>query len=111
MSKVLITEIEEKEYRFALDRKEIIRAEKLGLKLKDFETSPLTQISILWSVGLHKYQPNLSEQKSLDLIDKYVEEGGDINEVVEFLSNEYASFFQTTQADTKKLKKARVETI
>lgn len=111
MAKKLVVDIENKEYEFALDRKEIIRAEKIGLKLKEIENNPLTQMSILWTVGLHKLQPTLSNEKALDLMDKYIEEGGDISEVVEFLSNEYASFFQTTQTDTKSLKKARVEQI
>lgn len=110
MSKVLITEIEEKEYRFALDRNEIIRAEKLGLKLREIENAPITQLSILWSVGLHKHQPNLNEKQTLSLLDKYIEEDGDFNEIIEFLTGEYSAFFQTTQADTKK-KKARVEII
>ena len=109
MNKVLVIDVENKEYKFALDRSEIVRAEKIGLKLREIETSPLTQISIFWCVGLHKLQPSLNEKQCLALLDKYVEEDGDVNEVIEFLSNEYAAFFQTTQANTKK--KARVETI
>lgn len=109
MSKVLIIDVEEKEYKFALDRNEIVRAEKMGFKLKEIENSPVTQISLFWLVGLHKFHPNLNEKQALGLFDKYIDEGGDVNEVIEFLSNEYAAFFQTTQADTKK--KARVEMI
>jgi hypothetical protein len=37
-----------------------------------------------------------------------MEEGVDVQEVIEFLSNEYQAFTQTTQADTTKVKKARV---
>lgn len=111
MARKLVVDIENKEYGFALDRKEIMRAEKIGLKIKEIDNNPLTQMSILWTVGLHKLQPTLSNDKALDLMDKYTEEGGDVNEVIEFLSNEYASFFQTTQTDTKSLKKARVEEI
>lgn len=110
MSKVLIIDVQEKEYKFALDRKEIVRAEKIGFRIRDIENSPITQISLFWKVGLHKYQPNLNDNQCDELMDLYIEEGGDINEVIEFLSNEYVAFLQTTQVDTKK-KKARVETI
>ena len=108
MSKRLIVEIEGSEYSFALDRKEIVRAEKNGLRLREADDSPATQMTILWTIGLHKYQSNINEKVCSDLMDKYIDEGGDIQEVIEFLSGEYASFFQTTQTNSKQLKKARV---
>lgn len=110
MSKVLIIDVANKEYKFGLDRKEIVRAEKIGFRIREIESSPVTQISMFWKVGLHKHQPNLNDMQCDDLMDKYIEEGGDVNEVIEFLSQEYVAFLQTTQADTKK-KKARVEEI
>lgn len=109
--KKLIVDIEGKDYEFALDRKEIIRGESLGFKLREIENNPMTQISLFWAIGLHKLQPKIKNDEALELLDKYLEEGGDINEVIEFLSNQYIAFLQTTQTDTKKVKKARVEEI
>lgn len=109
MTRKFIVEIEDKEYAFALDRKEIVRGEQLGMRLRDFELSPVTQTSILWQVGLHKFQPKLNAVVASDLMDKYIEEGGDVQEIVGFLLEEYASFFENTQTDTQKVKKGRVE--
>lgn len=111
MSKVLIAEIGGKEYKFALDRKEIIRAEARGFSAREIENSPTTQMSFLWEAGLHKFQPNLKLEESLGLMDTYIEEDGDIAEIIEFLSNEYAAFLQATPTNSKKLKKARVESV
>lgn len=111
MSRVLITEIGGKEYKFALDRKEIIRAEARGFSAKEIENAPTTQMSFLWEAGLHKFQPNLKLDEALGLMDTYAEEDGDVQEVIEFLSTEYAAFLQATPKNSKKLKKARVESV
>lgn len=108
MSKIFI-EVGEKEYTLELDRKEIARAEVLGLRVREFENAPTTQSYLLFRSGLHKNHPNLKASECDDLFDKYAKEDGDTNEIIELLLNEYASFFSTTQADTTKVKKARVE--
>lgn len=108
MSRKMIIDIDGKDYTLSLDRKEIVRGEKIGLNLSQLESSPLTQMSIFWNVGLHKEQPNLSTIKLEELMDKFIEEGGDIKEVIGFLSEEYATFFQTNLQNTKTLKKARL---
>lgn len=107
MAKIAI-EVSDKEYLFEIDRKEIIRAEKIGFRIKEIESSPLTQLYLLWNVGLHKNQPTLSMNFTNDLMDKYESENGDVSEVIDFLSNEYLNFLQTTPQNTKELKKARV---
>jgi len=111
MAKVLIIDVDGKDYRFGLDRNEIRRGEKKGLRLKDFEDMPIDQITTLWEVGLHKYQPKLTEVQCEALYDKYLEEDGDLMEVIEFLMKEYAHFVPTLQTDTPKVKKARYEEI
>lgn len=111
MAKVMIVDIGDKEFKFALDRKELVRAEKLGFNIRQIEDNPMTQISLFWTIGLHKLQPSLNENQCLELLDKYIEEDGDLTEVIEFLSQEYVAFLQTTQFDSKKSKKGRVETL
>ena len=107
MSKMIV-DITDKEYIFEIDRQEIVRAERIGFRREEINSTPLTQLYLLWNVGLHKNQPSLSMTLTNSLFDKYDEEGGDTSEVIEFLSNEYLNFLQTNQPDTKKLKKARL---
>lgn len=108
MSKIFI-EVSEKEYCLELNRKEISRSEDLGLKVRDFENSPAKQSYQLFRCGLHLNHPNLKGYECDELFDAYSNEGGDTNEIMELLLEQYASFFSTTQADTTKVKKARVE--
>jgi len=111
MVNVLVIDVSGVEYKFALDRAEIVRAEKMGLKLKALEDTPLTQMTFLWAIGLHKIQPKLFNEECYELYDKYLAENGDVQEVIQFLSNEYGSFFQTTQQSTEETKKARLEVL
>jgi hypothetical protein len=108
MAKKMIVDINGKDYEFALDRKEMVRGEGLGFRIDELASKPQTQVSLFWAIGLHKFQPTLRLDKAFDLIDVYMLEGGDVQEVIEFLSNEYQAFTQTTQVDTSKVKKARV---
>lgn len=109
MSRKMIIDVGGEEYTFGIDRNEIRRGEKAGLNISLVEQFPATQMTILWTVGLHKYQPNLNQKVCIDLMDKYLDEGGDLTEVVQFLMEEYNNSFTITQTDSKKLKKARVE--
>lgn len=97
-------EIGGKEYVFSLDREEIKRGEKMGLRVRLIEDEPLTQISLLWFVGLRKHQPNISPKVADDLMRTYTEEGGSYEEIIAFLLEEYSTFFQTTQLNTEKKK-------
>ena len=57
-----------------------------------------------------KNHPTVTLDKSIELLEKYQEENGDIQEVLEFLSEEYANFVNAP-ADTsskKKKKKAKI---
>lgn len=108
MSRKMIIDIDGSEYAFGLDRSEIKRAEKLGFDINKFNSMPMTQTDLFWSIGLHKYQPNLNLDKCYKLIEQYQNEDGDIQEVINFLSEEYTTFFLATLQDTKTLKKARV---
>ena len=111
MSRKLTIDVKGKEYEFGLDRKELKRAEGLGFKINELQDKPVTQIELFWLVGLHKYQPKIKPDEASALMDSYIEEGGDVSEIIEFLSEEYLAFFPTTQVDTKEVKKARVEVI
>ena len=106
----LVIDVGGKDYAFALDRKEIKFAERLGFNLQAFNESPVSQMLTLWYAGLHKFQPKVSQNEAEELYDNYISEGGDAQEVIAFLSGEYADFLQTIQPDTAK-KKARIEEV
>lgn len=106
MSKIII-DVSGKEYKLELDRSEIKRAENMGFDINKISSSPLNQISILFRVALHKNHPNISLKDADKLYETYADEGGDTQEIMELLLEQYSSFFSTTQAST--VKKARVE--
>lgn len=106
MAKIII-DVNKKEYTLELNRAEIKRAEGFGLKVKDFENSPQTQMSNLFKASLHKNHPELNGAQCDELLDAYANEGGDIEDLMSNLLELYTSFFSTTQATIAK--KARVE--
>ena len=99
-------EIGGKTYKLCLTRKSIKEMERLGFDLQEFAKKPFTYIDILMYGGFIKYQEELSLDDVSELIDTYRLEGGDVNEIMEFLSEEYASFM-SAPTDTK-LKKAKI---
>lgn len=109
MSRTLKVEIAGKEYAFGLNRKEIVRGEKIGLRLKNTEDMPGTQMVLFWKVGIHQHHSNLNDSQCEELLDQFVAEGGNLSSVVQFLSEEYAAFFSPTQTDTKPEKPLKIE--
>lgn len=105
----MIVEVGGKEYKFELNREEIVRSSRLGLDMTRLNVNPLEQMVILWTVGLHKNQPQLSMSLCAKLFDVYAyEEEGDIREVIEFLSGQYQDFSFATQTDSNTKKKGRI---
>ena len=104
----LKVEIGDKDYLFELDRASIRRGELNGFIPQKIEQQPQTMLSMFWSVGLYKHHPNISYQKAVELYDKYADEGGDIQQVIEFLGEQYQTFSQATPEDSKKVKKAQI---
>lgn len=104
----LKVEIGDKEYLFELDRATIRRGEKNGFSMRYAEEQPNNALALLWSMGLYKNHPNITTQKAIDLYDQYAEEGGDILEITQFLSEQYRDFSLATPTDSKKVKKAQL---
>lgn len=105
----MIVEVGGKEYTMELDRAEIVRSSSYGLDMTRLRNNPLEQMVILWTVGLHKNHPNLSPSLCAKLFDAYAYvEDGDMQEVIEFLSNQYQAFSLATQTDSNTKKKARI---
>ena len=104
-------EISEKTYTLELNRNSIKWLEANGFVAVEFETKPLTYIDLLWTSGFVKNYPDLTKDECVSLLDKYESEGGDVQEVMKFLTDEYQNFILAL-ADTKsKKKKAKITTI
>lgn len=97
----------EKDYTLCLNRNAIKEMEKLGFNIQTFMAKPVTQMDVLWYGGFLTKHKNLSQNTVLGLLDKYREEGGDVNEVIEFLAEEYSNFVNAP-TDTKAKKKATI---
>ena len=96
------------DYLFELDRKEIKRGEILGFDRTKMESQMMNQMQLLWTIGLHKNQPNLSLKKCDDLFEEYAKENGDIAEVIQFLGEQYQSFLLATQSNSSEMKKGKI---
>lgn len=102
-----IIEIGGKEYTLCLTREAVKEMENSGFNIQDFMAKPITYMDILWVGGFYAKHRNINKTKALHLQDQYKEEGGDVNEVIEFLVNEYANFVNAP-TDTKSTKKAKI---
>lgn len=102
-------EIKNNTYKLCLNRNSIKEMERKGFDIQKFAQQPITYMDILWYGGFVKNHSELSLEKTTELIEEYQNEGGDVEEVITFLAEEYASFV-SAPADTK-LKKAKITRI
>ena len=91
-------------------RKDARRAEDEGLDIINGTTKLLRFSSKLFYTGLLAKQPNITEEKANEILDKYTEEGGDLNEIITFLSEQYSGFMKSPTS-TKKKKKTKIVAI
>jgi len=104
MSKLMKIEIENKEYILGYPtRKDAIKAEMNGLDVT--EAGKILSLSeTLFFTGLLAKQPDISRKKADELLDKYLEEGGELEEITQFLINEYSAFIKSPNGKKKKAK-------
>ena len=103
-------EIGDKEYKLCLTRQAVKEIESKGFNFQNFIEKPITYSDILWYGGFVKNHPTITPNKSIELLEAYQDENGDIQEVLEFLSEEYANFVNapTDTNSKKKKKKAKI---
>ena len=106
MAKMAV-EIGGKDYLLELDRKELRYLDSIGFSFERLTTNPPTQVALFWAGAMHKNQPKLHPSLAVELLDKYLDEGGELDEITEFLTEQYKTFSKATQVDTEK-KKPRV---
>ena len=103
----MVIEIEEKEYKLGYPtRKDAINAENHGLRLLQLENSPLAVSEQLFYTGLLANHPSITSDEASRLLGKYIEEGGEIGKINEFLIKQYSAFQQSP--DGKKKKKVKI---
>lgn len=103
-------EIKDKEYTLCLTREAVKQIENMGFNIQNFIQKPITYQDILWYGGFVANHSNVNPNLAIKLMESYKEEGGDVNEVLEFLSEEYSNFVNapTDTASKKKMKKAKI---
>lgn len=104
---MLEIEIDEKNYKLGFpSRDDIKKAENLGLRLFEIEEKPINVTDKLFYTALLSKQATITEEEAIKLLNKYIEEGGDIGEINNFLIKQYTAFQQSPNG--KKIKKAKI---
>ena len=103
--KAIQIEVDKKEYILGFfKRKDVKVAEKKGLRINKLEDELVTQTDKLIYTALLSKQPNITEEQANDIIEKFVEEGGDLKEVLSFLAEQIANFMLSPNGKTKETK-------
>lgn len=101
--KAIQIEIDGKEYTFGFfTRKDIKIAEKKGLRINRIDEEVVTQTDKLFYTALLSKQPDITEAKADELIEKFVGEGGDLKDILSFLAEQITNFMQFQNGKTKK---------
>lgn len=101
-----------KDYILEIDRKSVIFGEEvLGYNITQVGDRIISQAYKAFAMALQKNHKDIKVEERDDLLDKYVSEGGDLTEIVEFTASKVSDFLQPTNTSTKanKKKKTRFE--
>lgn len=99
-------EVGEKEYILGYPtRKDAKNAEINGLDITN-AGKVLILTETLFYTGLLAKQPEITREEAEELLEKYIAEGGEAEEITQFLISEYVAF--TKSPDGKKKKKAQI---
>lgn len=99
-------EVGEKEYTLGYPtRKDAKNAEINGLDITN-AGKVLILTETLFYTGLLAKQPEITREEAEELLEKYIAEGGEAEEITQFLISEYVAF--TKSPDGKKKKKAQI---
>ena len=106
MSRIMKIDIGGKEYSLCYPtRKDAVNAEMNGLDITNAgKVVSLTET--LFYTGLLAKQPEITREEAVELLEKYIAEGGATEEITQFLINEYVAF--TKSPDGEKRKKAKI---
>ena len=103
----MIIEVGEKEYKLGFpDRMSIKKAEAKGMNIIEGSEKLVTAMDKIFYGGLLAYQPEMTEKEGLEILEQYLAEGGDVNEIIPFLTEQYMAFLKSP--DGMKKKKAKI---
>ena len=106
-NEMLEIEVGEKTYKLGFPRRiDAKTAEDKGLRLIQIENKPIEVTEKLFYTGLLAKHPSMTESEAENLLNQYVEEGGEIGEINTFLIKQYTAFQQSPNG--KKKKKAKI---
>lgn len=100
-SKFIEIEVGEKKYKLGYpNRLAVINAEKKGLNIASGNIVEIS--SMLFYTALASYNNEITLEEGLDIMDKWIDEGGDLEEITKFLSGEYQNFIKSPTSTKKK---------
>jgi len=84
-------------------RKDAVNAENNGLDITNAgKVVGLTET--LFYTGMLAKQPDITKTKAIEVLEKYIAEDGDTEEITQFLISEYTAFIQSPNGKKKKAK-------
>ena len=104
----MVIEVGKKEYKLGFpNRKAIKEAEAKGMNIIEGGDGKLvTAMDKIFYGGLLAYQPDITEEKATEILEQYISEDGDVDEIMPFLTEQYMAFLKSP--DGKKKKKAKI---
>lgn len=84
-------------------RQDAVNAEANGLDVTN-AGKILTLTETLFYTGLVAKQPEITREKAIELLEQYTAEGGDTEEITQFLISEYTAFIKSPNGKKKKAK-------
>ncbi len=88
-------------------RRDALIAEQKGLDVINDSGKVLTLSGKLFFTGLLAKQPRITEEEALDIMEQYINEGGEIDEIIQFLTEQFVAFIKSPDGKKKK-KKAKI---
>lgn len=88
-------EVEGKEYKLGFPtRRSAKKAEEKGLNVTD-TSKILTLTDKLFYTGLYSYQEYITEDEAERIEEKYIENGGNLDEITKFLTEQFVAFIKS----------------
>lgn len=85
-------------------RKDAIKAESAGLDVTNIKLLSMTEA--LFYTGLLAKQPHITRDEADRIMDDYIEDGGDLEEITKFLVEQYVAFMKSPE--NKQKQKAKI---
>ena len=107
-SKIMKIQVGDKEYKLGYPtRKDAKIAEANGVDLVNNGGKLITLNDKLFFTGLLANHPSMTEYEAIGIMEAYKQEGGDVDEIIKFLTEEYMAFLKSPEEEKIK-KKAKI---